>query len=953
MIFKRFFTPKSKREPVQQDQDELIRSIRDSVDRAQRREACHRINRLSELGNLAKSDEDAGVREIALARYRKLLCGLADDSPPLSERLAELSEADDMRVIEQVAINGKESEIRLAAIQRLSSQSVLAACTLKDAVTANRNAAAERLDDKQALERVARKIGKKDKRVYRITKRKLKEIAEREALPELIRNQCHELCERLDRLGRFGKWVQDRALLELIDRQWTDIEPKADEGWKVRYLKGREKFLTAYEDYRQEHQAQIAAEEARIANRDRHIALIEELSACGSRSDEGKVRDAVAEIAARWDALEDLPEKEQDALQRRYLTASDMAAARLELLVGVRRADERLSKLLASARSDLEQSRPLAHKQVRKLMDDAKPLLKIPGIDSKTTEAFASVRERLDERLRKQVVHAEQRLEDAREKLNELTTALDAGELKQAEPLYQSLKSGLELMEASGLPRQRYADLAEEVRKLSPRLRELQKWRKWGTDQHREELCVTMEGLEEADIALEAKSLRLHDLQMRWKGLDKGGSPVSHALWNRFHAASERVYACCKPHLEQRAAAREANRRAREDICQQLEDFLDHVDWERMDWKKAVRAEREMRQAWVAEGETEGRHRRQLEKRFRTALKRLDEKLSAERTRNQQFKRDLIAKVEALVEEPNLDQAMEETKRLQREWHTTVSARQKDENRLWERLRAASDAVFGRRRQQQEAFESELTENLKTREAICEEADALGGSALEPDEILSALRKVEARWRDTEALPIPRQLVGRLAQRWRDAYARVELRHRERTAEQRQESLEVLARQAEICEQIERALEAGTLDEATIRAAEAAWQAVTPQRDARLQRGIDKRYASALEAAQEGNSALAAGLEANGKRRSELCLHLEILAQLDSPPEFTRERLAFQVNRLKDRMSEGEKDPLVGTTSDLLEEWYLCGPAPAAVASALNARYHRARAALERSEGDN
>ena len=45
-------------------------------------------------------------------------------------------------------------------------------------------------------------------------------------------------------------------------------------------------------------------------------------------------------------------------------------------------------------------------------------------------------------------------------------------------------------------------------------------------------------------------------------------------------------------------------------------------------------------------------------------------------------------------------------------------------------------------------------------------------------------------------------------------------------------------------------------------------------------------------------------------------------------------------------MREGEKDPLEGTTG-LLEEWYLCGPAPVSEAPALEQRFQRARAALE------
>ena len=48
-------------------------------------------------------------------------------------------------------------------------------------------------------------------------------------------------------------------------------------------------------------------------------------------------------------------------------------------------------------------------------------------------------------------------------------------------------------------------------------------------------------------------------------------------------------------------------------------------------------------------------------------------------------------------------------------------------------------------------------------------------------------------------------------------------------------------------------------------------------------------------------------------------------------------------------MSDGERDPLE-SRSQLLQEWYLCGSAPVADAAGLEARFERAREALERSE---
>lgn len=955
MIFKRLLGRKRERTTAPKDQDDLIRIVRSNQEPAARREACRQIERLPELRDIASSDADSGVRDVALARYRNLLCGQEDGGPALSQRLDEIAALEDQRILEQLAADARDVEVRGAAIAKIADPDTLANCALNDALATNRSAAVELIDDRQALDRVVKNIGKKDKRVYRAARLKLKEIVEREALPERIRNKCEELCEKLERLGRFENWVQDRAVLDLLDRQWAEIDPEASQELGTRYRHQRDRFLSAYEAYRSEHEAQVAAEEAREGLRAERRALLEELQLLATLGDEAKLSRDLERIALRWNGLDPLPEEEQASLERELSAFSEKANLRLQELRAIGNRTLRMHELLQKAEKALTSTKPLDGKQVRSWMDEAKSLLDAKGADKTAATGFAEVREALDERLLKQKKNAEHRLTTLPAKLDELAGAIDSGSLKEAEPLYQSIAASIELVELSGLPRKSYADAAVHLNSLAPRIRDLQKWRRWGADQTRQELCATMEELILADVSLEALSLRLRDLQMEWKGLDKSGSPVNHPLWDRFHAASERVYERCKPHFVAQADEREANRKQREQICRDLEEFLARVDWERVDWKKAVRAEREMRQAWSSVGPVEGRSRKALEKRFRTSLKRLDGHLAEERNRNQALKRDLIARVEALVEEPDLGRAIDETKRLQREWHTSVSARQKDENRLWQRFRAACDAVFARRQEQQEAYVAELTENLKQREDICLEAENLASSDAGVDALTCALQELNKRWRDSETLPVPRRTQTGLTKRWQEALGGIERRQRECLEEQRRKDLALLADQAALCERLERVLEIRTGPEPALAEVEAEWQALPKQHSPDLQTAIERRFNRALEAHKSGGDkldALRSNFAADGERRAELCLQLEILAQVDSPADLVEARLQFQVTRLTERIREGEKDPLEAT-SRLLREWYLCGAAPECVAGSLEERFLRARRAIEKTGRDN
>jgi DNA repair protein SbcC/Rad50 len=952
-MFKRFLNAR-KRTPATEDQASLVRTARGHEDPAVRRDACRRLRDLSELMAIVTEDADAGVREIALGHYRNLLCGHEEQPVDIDLRLAAVAAQEDPRVLEYVAANAIDAPVRQAAIARVTNQMVLAGCAAHDALAANRAVAAALLEDRHALEQVARQVAKRDKNVYRLVRQKLKVIQEREELPRRARSLCDELCEKLERLGRFDTWSQDLALLAHLDRQWAEMEPHADPASRERYAALRTQFLDAYSAYREANAAQIAAEEARVALRAERRALLAELAEATMLDDEATIAEICARIGERWTVLDALPDAEQVALDRNYANLSIQGRQRRDALRARRKGNERLAKLKAAAEQLLAQAKPLEHKEIQHLIEQAGPALSTEGVSGAVRDGFEHVRKELEARLAKQRKHAAQRLQDLPARLAELEAHLTAGELKAAEPLLQSLQASVDLAQVSGLARGDYAPLAERLHALAPRVRELQHWRKWGTDQHRQGLQEAMEALATADMSLEAVTLRLHDLQMEWKGLDKGGgAPVNHALWERFHAASERVYERCRPYLEAQARELEANRVQREQVCQDLEDFLDKVDWARMDWKKAARAERETRRAWATLGQVEPRKRRALEKRFRTALARLDERLDAERARNLQFRESLIAQIEALVAEPDLEHALEQTKRLQREWHTSVPGRQREENRLWTRFRAACDAVFARRKEQQEAQHAALSAHLAAREAICAEALALAQSEVPAQDLASGLRDLEARWREAEhAAALPRQAAAGLAQRWREAREALTRARQERLAAVEKGQRDLLVGQARLCERLEQAVLDGTVEPELVDAVAAEWQAMGSLRDHAQQQAMAQRFVAALDAARDAGDPRAAfltAIERNQRRRHALCLQLEVLAQVESPPELAKERMELQVARLSGRMAAGAGAPPAGA-AQLLRDWYQCGPAP--MDAALDARFERARAALEQAAGE-
>jgi hypothetical protein len=948
MFLKRLFGSKTDARSLV-DQAQLIETALNAADSAARRNACREIVDLATLHQIADADADAGVRELATARYRKLLCGQHEHAPSLQARIAELAGIEDQTLLAAVAADGDDAELRLAAIMALQSEEALAERALHDPLASNRLQAAERLRGKQALERVARGIGKRDKRVYRLTKQRLKHINEQEERPRLVHAQCETLCEKIERLGRFEHWEQDHALLIHLDQQWAEIESEVGTEQRARYQRLRQTFLDAYAANAREYAAQLAEHSAQQQARTRREALIGDLDEVRQLQTLDLLDQRLGEIEREWDQLGGDPAGLAAAFSRALSTAHDQR----DRLDQQRRQLDAAAALLKEAKAALKRGGNLERRQVNALRERLARLNAEGGIIDQCNQALEALQQRLD----KQREQIERKLAALPQRLAELDQHFEQGQLKKAEPLYQSIDATMQRAHAIGLANKELAAAEAHLKGIAPQLRELQRWRRWGADNRREQLCGEIEALAaDQQHPLEPMSNRLRELQNDWRNLDHNGAPADDALWRRFHGAAEQVHARCQPFLEAQAKIRAANRAQREALCTQLETFLEQVDWERMDWKKACRAEREMRQAWAALGPIDNRSHRNLEGRFRKALRRLDKALDDERAANTALKQHLVERMQALADEPDLGRAIDAAKALQQQWHTTVPGRQRDENVLWSSFRAASDAVFNRRAAQHEARSAELHDNQAVRESLCAELETLPASAEDANSLQEAVNRLETRWHDTDALALPRQAAQALQRRWRDALRAAGERLQALEDAERWATISRLEQRAAFCDSAARRLmaDADGADADTLRGQ---WAALPELQSRDLAEPLGAAFERLIDAVESAaaRTELERRMRENAERRQQLCLHLEISSGAESPPELKQQRMELQVSRLRERLGErgneradegaeaSVADP-VAEAWKLLQDWYLC--TPAAEIDGLDARFERAKQAM-------
>ena len=202
--------------------------------------------------------------------------------------------------------------------------------------------------------------------------------------------------------------------------------------------------------------------------------------------------------------------------------------------------------------------------------------------------------------------------------------------------------------------------------------------------------------------------------------------------------------------------------------------------------------------------------------------------------------------------------------------------------------------------------------------------------------------ELKRRWSDTEALPVPRQAQAALNRAWREALAAVRVRLASLHEAERWAGIERLARRATYCDNAARHLLANGAANggSDCERLQQDWQTLPAIEEQQLARAIDAAFDKVLGSCRDPQQrpALATLLEENLQRRESLCLTLEIVTQVESPERLQAQRMQRQVERLRDRMTEGEP----GASDDigvLLRDWYLT--TPAAASAALNARFER------------
>lgn len=449
--------------------------------------------------------------------------------------------------------------------------------------------------------------------------------------------------------------------------------------------------------------------------------------------------------------------------------------------------------------------------------------------------------------------------------------------------------------------------VTERLNHLRAELKRLSDWARWSGNVSREELVKVVEELPALGLAMSELAKKVGSMRERWKALDAVSGHAPRSLWERFDRACTTAYAPAAAHFKQLADERHANATKAQALIEETRAMAQAAA-EGVDLKNVAAAGQRLRQMWTRLGAMERKEKRKLEQAFDKALGQMLAPLTQQRKIEVTRREQLIQEAEQL--QPGDRHVLDLLKRLQERWQEQAKAlplERKAEQALWQRFRAACDAVYNKRKEVAHAADHERKAHLHAREALCaqlETATFSGDDKAQLAAIAALLRETASAWQ--HAGIVPRAAEARISQRYQAAQAQLQaqadaIRRRSGAAQ-----ANALRDKLRLCQSLEASLAQGAADTADAAQWQERWSAV-PKLGGEYEKALGGRFNAALALLGGDAAAYLAQLEANRRRLLDEVLRLEIVAGVDSGSEFARERLKMQVEVLQSSLKSGQK----------------------------------------------
>ncbi|MFH1129812.1 MAG: DUF349 domain-containing protein [Pseudomonadota bacterium] len=907
------------------------------------------------LAEIIATDRDDGVRRLAIKKIAdpEILTNLAKEKLEGAQQQLALQRAASLWAL--VAMQDDNAPRAEAALAQLSDEKNLSEVAKQARLEHVRQAALERLTDPKLLAEVARLAKEQTTRLAA-----LNQIQEQEVLRGLALDEQH----REIALAAVEKITESSALKILSMRA------------KIKAVRARAKRKLASSQPSNAN-AQIQSLEYKQLDA-RLNQLLQTMERLALTSDCLKAELRFQDAKNQWNELIAASSSEHEELGNRFEVSCTKFATRLEQQ---RQKNAAQTKQVEDLQRDLEaRERICSQIEALKGPDTPDHLAELEKQWKQLGPVPNTTREQIENRFNTACRFCQQRQNEFEkrqesrsqfEKLLELAkSALEQKNLQFAHPKFAALQSQWKHLadthrvdeDLSNL----FAELAQKLATREAEQKEKDERRKTNNLKKLQTICQKLEEL------VQSNNLRTIERHLKEAKIafTKPGPLPNKESWQQLRVQHQKAQKLLFTRLQELRETDEwkrwSNIPKQEELCCRVEELLKSPDL-----KDVAQKLRTAQAEWKETGPASRDKAKELWNRFKEAsdkvYARCEEyfvKLEEERKENLNRKQVLCEQAEELANSTNWKETTEKIKDLRNQWKAIGPVPHKNSNAIWKRFRGACDRFFDQRKEHFQQLDTEYEKNLKEKEALCEQVEALIDSK-DWEETSAKIKKLQSDWKQIG--PAPRKNSAAIWARFRESCDRFFDRRKAHLDEGKSANL---VRKQELCAKLEQLAEQSPDQMAPDAVAQASldvwkkWKSVGPIPDDEIDR-LQGRLENALKQIMEphpdafSNSELDPSV--NTKKKSKLCaraeelLHLAIsqrdVVYVDEPQGESEDNVESMVERLREALSSNtfREESQNATHLQIMEEveslkknWHRTGPVPGAEGTDLGKRFQKA-----------
>ena len=766
----------------------------------------------------------------------------------------------DEATLTRIASLSKDADLSRTAIEQIGDEQARFKLAKEHSVAKTRLAAASTLQSAELLTELLNHAQGSDKAVYRYSKDKLAELQKADDARQALQTQIDYIRSNAEQLIRHGLGPEFVGKLQVIQQRWNELESKVsdfDTSDIPNLLASAEAVLTEHRA-EEERQAAIKAEITN-AKRDQKEALTRLdalLTACTHDApDSESLQASLLNEERNW--ADATAKHSASAENQKYF---DNTVKNITTVLTTLQFHQSISSELLSGEPTQEKAREwLEHMAWPNSVTAPVWLTQIMKIAGEKKQASKAAEKKQHD--------DSAAFEKAEKLLAEMEAALDEGHASDAAQALKQLNKV-----TKDLNRGNAHKINGPLRLLMNRLNELRDWQGFAVTPKKEALCEQMEGLIDSEQTPDVVADRIKELQDEWKAL---GHSNDRDLWQRFQTASDKAFEPCKVYFAEQAEHRAKLVAMRKALTEELVRYEKEMDWENADWKVVQNTLNAARDAFNTYSPVDRHSHQRTQKDFRAVCDAIYAHIKAEYDRNLEAKRALVEAAKEASTAEDISAAADVVKKLQQDWKAIGPTPRGPDQRLWQDLRKYADSVFARMSEARDARKSEIDETVSKAEALVSNAEA----AVANDD-MTLIKQART---DIDAMELPKGAHIRLTRALGEFEQQIQARKHaavEAKAKGRWDTL-----QAALLNSVSEGSEA-------------------PQQGD-LPNGIDATWFT-----QDKSADVSA---------SELCIAMEILADVESPESDKQARMSVQVKRLAEGLGKGRsKDE---ERSELVKQW--------------------------------